>query len=231
MIDSGKDLFAPIKRIVTSIRQYPETVRQARAEGKSGWLRHDLEGLLSYFHTSTLVEGLRANGIRRILEVGTMSDFEALRQVLSLKYNGSQLFSSPDDVWAVDPQIEDDNELKYGLDANNIFGQFSVAREKVGDFKKRVGNGTSPFDLVFCRGTIGGESQKHVLQDMTACLNPQNPNALVMVSGIDTDRDLPYTKEELTSYGLNLVYSQPNLSYHAEYPYSLIICKKGNSPL
>lgn len=180
-------------------------------------LTPELLHLQDYLQKPTLAEGLVAAGIKRAVDVGTAKNFEAVKNLALLRFQDQNAFT-PEDVWAVDPAIYPDRMLrdrlpKYG----HLFRRLPLSAQ---DLQARVASGeVAPFDLVLSKGVIStgwnhdGEMEEEytrrleIARALRGCLNPQNPNSVLVLSGIEQDEMLPISDRDLDQLGLDLVYS------------------------
>lgn len=191
------------------------TTEDQRVE--EGGLTPELLHLQDYLQKPTLGEGLVAASVRRAVDVGTANNFETVKHLARLQFQGQSVFT-PEDVWAIDPVMFPDSILrdrlpKYG----HLFRRLPLSAQ---DLQARVASGeVAPFDLVLSKGVIStgwnfsGEVREEyaarleVARALKGCLNPQNPNSLLVLSGIDHDEMLPISDRDLDQLGLDLVYS------------------------
>lgn len=193
-------------------------------ERVEGGLTPELLHLKKYLQRPTLEEGLIAAGVQRAVDVGTASNFETAKHLAKSQFQGQSVFT-PENVWAIDPRLASDRFLqdrlpKYG----HLFRRLPLSAQ---DLQTRIVSAEiAPFDLVLSKGvistgwnlgseeigseySIGAEysNRLEVARALKGCLNPQNPNSLLVLSSIDQDEMLPINDRDLDQLGLELVYN------------------------
>lgn len=180
-------------------------------------LTPELLHLQDHLQKPTLEEGLAAAPVRRAVDVGTASNFETVKHLARLQFQGRSVFT-PDDVWAVDPGMWSDRRLQDRLPRyGHLFRRLPLSAQ---DLQARVSAGeVAPFDLILSKGVIstgwnyGGEMEEEytrrleIARALKGCLNPQNPNSMLVLSGIEHDEMIPLSDRDLDQLGLDLVYS------------------------
>lgn len=203
-------------------------------EGIGDYLREDLEILRQYLQETTDAEGLAVGltraGLKRVMEVGTYLDFEAIKELCALQIGERTLFRK-EDIWAIDPNLWSDNELRFISRLDGFMDRFSRNQCRTEIIMANVQQGLLlPFDLVFAKGvaSIGyltgldneieewTEDGREIIRSMRDCLNPENPNALLMISTKYNDKVIPYCRQDLDKLGLETVYHEPANGRDAE---------------
>lgn len=154
--------------------------------------------------------------------MGTGLEFEAIQQLAGLQTPKGSPFLRPEDLWAVDPEIWADKKLACLQRVKPFFERFSRGNALAQEVARQIEGGYPPFDLVFSKGvvSIGGllrgdetieqtrESGLAIIAAMGECLNPANPNALLMVCTKHIDTVLPYCRQDFEDLGFSVVYDE-----------------------
>ena len=195
--------------------------REILAERPRDYLRRDLGALVDYSGQPSLRAAFLSLGIRRVLEVGTGLEFEAIQQLAGLQTSEEEPFFKPEDLWAVDPEIWTDERLACLQRVKPFFKRFSRGSALAQEVARQIKEGCPPFDLVFSKGvaSIGGllrgdetieqtrENGLAIIAAMGECLNPANPHALLLAC-TKSDSILPFCQGDLEDLGLAIVYAE-----------------------
>lgn len=226
-------------------------------EPSTGYLRGDLRAFDFHFKQS-LADGFSSRNIQRVLEVGVGEDFEAIKQLSYQSADGKPLFDR-ENLWAIDPSLRDDSHLAHLTKLYGYLSKFRRERTGVETFAPRVLSGEiAPFDFVFSKGVVSygsdvlghGSTEEReeiglgLIAAMRDCLNPDNPEALLMLATQHYEEFLPFCARDYEDIGLGMVYSETTddpISLRAaqiyrengtfrDHPegvaYNLVICKR-----
>lgn len=206
-------------------------------EGQRGYLREDLESLREYLEQTTsaagLAEGLVQAGIRRVMEVGIDGgrEYYAIKNLIALQTKSGAPLFNPRDLWAIDPVLMQEDYLHYLDVLRGFVDRFSRGRIKVEVMAEQIEKGDiPPFDLVFAKGvvTIGNlfdgsqpieewrKEGSNIIRAMQACLTPNNPNAMLLISTKYMGSLLPYCRQDFDNLGLEVVHFEPTNGEQAD---------------
>lgn len=175
-------------------------------------LTPELRHLQRYLGRPSLSESLVAANIRRAVDVGVGADCEQVKHLASQTHDGNPVFA-PLSIWAVDIKLLDNARRNLRGWEDRIVAQGLSAQ----DLKEKVASGdVLPFDLIVSKGVLSVllgnkiaeayERSREVLQALQGCLNPQNPNAMLLLSNIGNEELVLASEPDFNNAGLQLVY-------------------------
>jgi hypothetical protein len=225
----------------TDLDQFPDVERILRRDEitNMGILRPDLKALITYTGLQDLSAALTAIHVQNVLEIGNGNRFEALISIFDALMKNDPHFPLKN-IWAVDP------ELSFNIwpEQEDTVYQMTLREHTLEDILPET---SGRFDLILSKGvlSIGAGIRfqpKSVLDDilraMRASLNPNNPDAVVVISS-KTGLLLPFTSQTLEFAGLKPVFfvsptlvdlisenqlaKEDLLDHH---PFKIVICQK-----
>lgn len=180
----------------------------------NSFLNAQLYCLLEYLQTPTLEEGLTVINARRAIDVGVGADLVTVMRLARLRWQNRPLFT-PDSLWAIDRRLCRNPAINQG---------FTLAQISAEEMRDRVEREEiPPFDLVLSRGVVsvgflpfedpkrGYQEGLQILGALRGCLNPANPDALLVISDVSKEYILPFVDRDLEPLGLEVVFSKPPL--------------------
>lgn len=195
-------------------------------------LRRDLAALRQYLQQETgaeeLGDSLKRANIKRVMEVGTGIEFEAIGQLAALRNEQEEAFFNPENLRAVDPNLADwsESRLKDSRSIGPLLPLFTRQTVAVEFVARDVESGNiPPFDVVFSHGVVSyggllgtgiGRSREESLSrgksaiiGMRKCLNPDNQEALLLLSAKAKNSVLPFSQREFKEMDLQFVHGIP----------------------
>ncbi len=198
-------------------------VRPEQKKGLPLWLRNDLGLLTEYLGKESLAEGLVTHDCRRILEVGVGNieeGYDAIMQLLQLEHNGKPIVANPDNLLAVDPEIDGEETLEYITKLQPFLNRFKRRKTSVEAVAKDVGELAVPaFDLVIARGVasignlLGVNSDIRqvrsnglmIIDAMKSCLHNNSQKGFLLISTKNFDTVLPFWRGDFEKLGMQIV--------------------------
>mgnify|MGYP001592995665 CR=1 FL=1 len=209
--------------------------------------RFDLLHLYEYFGNHSFPEALSRHHILRVLEVGTGRDVRAMEDLARLGY------FQPNNLITADPRYGE--EFDYGniggrrLNAatpDPLPKGYTLLPVSVGSIRDQIAEKQlAPFDVVMSKGLVSVGNlvpndlsahdilsyaiaeAKTLAGHMKECLNPHNPDALIMISAKHPGSMVPLPGAVIDSLGLTVVYALPTEAGGGAYGYMRHFRKAG----